>query len=284
MRPRIESPSQLFDLRATVCCVAGMTDLLQDIVDSAKDLEWQSISDTIFHSEYYPTFYLVHCIFVCVYLRSSAGVHGLQWWRSWLLGLVFSYGTRYLFLWLIDRFIIDRDVVLYYTGVWLAFNIFPYDLVYRFARRTVPLGLLALFAEFGNGQLVIHYAWNANNSFPDKVLKSLMVIATAYAFPMAIDSFDNIAFRPKRRFMFYPWTYLKRIIAQATVVMLATVPTPIWPHPYSHMYTLVPYNALVNGVLKLVDGVWAQNLFGVVDLVFPIEVIGFLGKFHGRSG
>jgi hypothetical protein len=268
-----------------------MTDFFQDLVDSTKDVAWEDIFDIVFHSEYYPTFYIIHCVFVCAYLRISAGSGGLQWWRSFLLGLALSYGTRYTFSWLISRTFPESSsplTVIYYASVWAVFNFCPYDLVFRFVRRSVPLYILAFFVEFGNGQLLIHYLWNANQAFPEKVLTTVLITTAAYAAPMAVDWFDNVAFRPKRRFMFYPWTYLKRVFVEAGVVMIATVPITVSvlgrtfaiEEPWSHMYGLVPWNAGVNGVLKLIDGIFTRDIFGVVDFVLPIQLCRLVGSYH----
>lgn len=254
-------------------------------LESAQELNLNSIYDLIFHSSYYPTFFFVQCLYVCLYLRFSPGRPSLKWWRSLLLGFFLSYGPRLVFSWLISRNLPEKqNGVAYITYLisWALLNICPFDLVFKFLSRLVSRSILAILAEFGNGQLLIHYLWNSSNAYPDHPITSLYVSFVPYTVTMIVEYLDNLIFDPKRRFMLYPYSYLKRVFIMASAVIVLSQPNFILDQPHIiDMYILIPYFATMNGLLKLLDIVFTKgHPYEIFDILFPTEAMSYIFTYH----
>ncbi|OHT04654.1 hypothetical protein TRFO_27799 [Tritrichomonas foetus] len=261
----------------------------EHFLESAQELKINDIFDVIFHSSYYPAFFIIHCFYVCYYLRISPGRNGLQWWRSLVLGFLLSYGPRYIFGSLISRGLPEHQSLMVYKiylPVWLSMNICPFDLVYKFIHRLISRSVLAILAELGNGQLFIHYLWNSLNVFPDEPIKCLYIIMATYGTTMLVEYVDNLIFSPKRRFMFYPYHYLKRIFVLAAVTLALSHPSLVLkPDQIISMYVIIPYMATIFALLKLLDIVVERgHPFKMLDIVFPKVMLNFLFTYHaGKS-
>lgn len=256
-------------------------------LESAQGLNLNSINDLIFHSSYYPAFFFIQCLNVCLYLRLSPRKPGLKWWRSISLGFLLAYGPRLAFSWLISRNLPEKqNGVAYITYLisWVLLNICPFDLFYKFLSRVVSRSILAILAEFGNGQLLIHYLWNSANAYPDHPITSLYVSFVPYTVTMIVEYIDNVVFDPKRRFMLYPYTYLKRIFLMAAAVIVLSQPNFVLEQSYLiDMYRLIPLFATMNGLFKLLDIVFAKNPYQVFDILFPSEVMSFIFTYHAEK-
>jgi hypothetical protein len=80
-----------------------------------------------------------------MHLRLSAPVGGLQWWCSYVLGFLLSYAHRYFLRMFISRRLAEgiQDMFIYESFIWAPIDIFPFELPYRFVRRTVCQLVLA---------------------------------------------------------------------------------------------------------------------------------------------
>lgn len=257
-------------------------------LESAQELNLNSIYDLIFHSSYYPTFFFVQCLYVCLYLRFSPGRPSLKWWRSLLLGFFLSYGPRLVFSWLISRNLPEKQngvAYITYLIAWALLNICPFDLFFKFLSRLVSRSILSILAEFGNGQLLIHYLWNCANAYPDHPITSLYVAFVPYTVTMVVEYFDNLIFDPPRRFMLYPYTYLKRIFVMAVAVMILSQPNFVLDQTHTiDMYILIPYFATLNGLFKLLDIVFSKgNPYRILDLLLPSEAMSYLFTYHSNK-
>jgi hypothetical protein len=221
-----------------------------------------------------------------LYLRLAAGQNGIQWWRSLVLGFLFSYGTRWAFGWLIYRLLPERQsgqIYLQYLLVWAAFNLVPFDLIFRFMKRPIARFFLVVASEFGNGQLIIHFLWNGINAFPEKPLAIIVLILSIYAFPIALDHLDSLVFEPRRKYMFYPWSYWKRIVIDGIVLLALCQDGFILNKAKMHMYSIVPFNAVALAICKVLDIIVYGNVFEVFDVLMPIELSRILFTYYGEK-
>lgn len=103
---------------------------------------------------YSPFFFLSHICYVCLQLRASAGILGLKWWRSLILGFAFSQFPCFLYCWLSEipeGFSDVPSIIWHYLVIWCSFNLFPFDLVTRFFGRSICALTLYLAAAMAQG-------------------------------------------------------------------------------------------------------------------------------------
>lgn len=254
-----------------------ITRFLADVPFSAD-----SLFDLVFHAPFFPFFYALHCARVCAQIRRATPVHGLQWWRSFALGFCLVYGPRIFLGWVINRrpatSFVEAAAV--YAGAWALFNITPFDLVARFFNRFVPKFLLAVFSEFGAGQLIVHDLWNATHAYQDRALTALTAYACAMALAPVIDVIDNAIFTNKRKWPQATVEYWKRTVAAAGIVILLCTPNALTNYALFSMYSAVPVTASIVGLLKIADFIIFDDDNEIVDFVFPEEVCELLFSFH----
>lgn len=259
---------------------------LDALFESAQELDINTIFDLIFHSAYYPSFFFIHCLYICLYLRHSAASKGFQWWRSFVLGFLLAYFPRFLFSWLVQRILPERQngsVYLVYLVAWLVMNIFPFDLIFRLLNRVVSRTILAFLAEFGDCQLLIHNIWNSLAIYPDHPITAFYVVITPYFSTLLIEYIDNLIFVPNRVFHLYSFAYLKRVAFLALCLVILTQPKLVLGQSQVfQLYQLIPIAAVLNGLLKLIDIlVFRGNPFRYLDIVFPSSVLKRL--YHGSA-
>jgi hypothetical protein len=261
-----------------------MSDFLEDLLDVAKENNFQSLYDIVFHSPHYPGLYTFTCLFICVCLRFSAGVGGLQWWRSYALGFLFSYAQRYALRLLISRILYEKipDTLIHYSIIWSLINLCPFDLLYRLFYRPIPRLICALLGEFAAGHALVDSLWFACYVFPERPWEALVRTMVSYAVPFAIDIFDNAVFTPKRKGMLRPWPYLKRLLVIATVCIIISQETFVLGkgRRVMDLYVLLSWVACMGALLKMVDALIASSPFDVVDFVFPTSVTKHIGKYY----
>ena len=245
------------------------------------------VLDILFYSSYYPVHYFCNCLFICFYLRVASPPHtGLQWWRSLILGFLLSYAPRKFFGWLIFRNLPEENSSLYLTYfiAWSILNICPFDLVYNFILRTVPRVVVGTIAEFGCAQLLIHYTWNAINSFPDKPFQSIYIVVSVYLVNIVIEYIDNLIFSPRRKFNLYNLPYVKRIFVFTSLVVLLTTPNKLINFKPIEMYHFLPIYSTLFALLKILDAVSSRaNPFNVLDLFFPNILLEKLFTYHSSK-
>jgi hypothetical protein len=261
-----------------------MSEFLEDLLDSAREKSFQNLYDIVFHSPHYPGLYTFTCVFICLHLRVSAGVGGLQWWRSYALGFLFSYAQRYALRVLIARALYENipSTLIHYSYIWALINIAPFDLLFRLFCRPIPNVICAVLAEFAAGHILVDNLWFACYVFPQRPWEALVRTMVSYIVPFAIDAVDSAVFAPRRKAMLRPWSYLKRVLVIATVSIIISQETFVFGdgRRLMDLYVLMSWVACVAALLKVVDAVITSSPFEIVDFVFPTSLMKLVATYY----
>jgi hypothetical protein len=103
-------------------------------------------------STYHPIWYVIHCMSVCLYVRSSTGRAGCRFYRSFALAFLFAAGTRYCFSLAggiqIPQIPGNINTFFLFVIIWSLYNIFPFDLIFGISSRiSIAIRLLDAVAE-----------------------------------------------------------------------------------------------------------------------------------------
>lgn len=248
------------------------------LLQSAREYTFQNFLETIFLSPYYPVFYGFNCIYICLHLRRQCGCGGLQWWRSFGLGYLLSYGHRVFFGWLISRTLPESQslVFLTYSVIWACLNIAPFDIFHRFLNRPILQFTISVFSHFGENQLVIDFLRYSSYIFPNKPLSWLWIVAAVYSIRLFIDWFDNVVFDLKRRQTLYSFADVSRWTLSAALIL--GIVTLVYTTPHFHGIFISAASGAFQIALKLLDWISYGNEFDIVD--FPGDFFRTVFTFH----
>jgi hypothetical protein len=252
------------------------------IRDFFRSLTFWDVYERVFFGHFANTYFLPHATLTCFYLRVSAGVTGIQSWRSFLLGLLLSYGTMYATnVILMPTFPIDqfRSVLYQYSVLWLLFNITPFDLVFRLFNRPSLIFLLGCSAEFCHTQRIFATLGMARRSLTS-ISSMLLYVIVPYSFPSVVDWLDNKLFEPRRRFMFIPWVYLKRVFLATAIAILVSGTPPWMTAPIVDPWSVLPIGMCGFAFLKSVDLVLTGSPVAVIDFVTVPKRLKWLFTYH----
>ena len=247
---------------------------LSDLFENVSEYTANDIFDMIFHCPYYPTIYIIQCIFTCYYLRKTTTKPGIEWYRSLILGFLLAYSGRYILGQLIARVLpemVDNSYLKIYLIIWLLFNIFPFDLIFKFFDRTISKWVLSILSGYVDSIGLMHSIWNIINVFPDNNPRLILIIITYFITPMIIHVIDNLIFQENRIIMLQPFHYLKRIIFITIIILFLIQKNYFFPdQPFSQVYHLIPSLAGIMSFLRLIDLIFSKdNPFFIIDYIFP---------------
>jgi len=247
---------------------------IADLIENAAEVSASDVFDMVFHSPYYPSMYVIQCLYICYYLRKVSRKPGIEWYRSFVLGFLLSYSGRYVFGILISRILpemSDYSVLYVYCAVWGLYNLFPFDFFYKFIDRPVSKWVLTLLSGFAEAISVLHSIWNVDNVFSENYPRQITILFICFIIPMIIQVIDNMISTLKLPYLLYPFHYLKRVVVMILVAILLTKKNFIWPtQPFSQIYYLIPPFSGFMAALKLIDLVFGKgNSFSIIDLFLP---------------
>jgi hypothetical protein len=257
--------------------------LLETVAESLSRLTFRRVYEAVFFSDFFPVYFIPQAIFSCFYLRVAAVPPGITWWRSFTLGLLLSCGTNFVTNMIhaesypVDEF---RSLLWTYAIVWLSFNISPFDFVFRFFNRPSLTFLVACLNQFCATHCLFVNLLLSTRPYPTSVSAIFLIVLTVYGFPPFIDWLDNRLVDPQRKFMFVPWSYLKRIAVGTGISIFLTGPNPWMSEPLAHLESVMPPAMCAFAFLKSIDLVVTGSPFAVIDFVVPPRQLRALFTYH----
>ena len=182
-----------------------------------------TLYNIIFNSSYFPIYFIIHCFYVCYFLRIMTPIGGFHILRSLILGFILSYFNRFLFSCFLGITLPENEkkiVFLTFLIVWILMNIFPFDLIFKLLNITFLRIFLQISSSIGQSQLLINCLFNHLLIYPNDPSKALITVLTSFSIPIIIDYLDSYLYgskingyftHKKKTMMLYPFHYIKRI-------------------------------------------------------------------------
>ena len=255
----------------------GISDTFSDALESAGDLSFETIYNLIFHTDTFPGPFTIMSIYVCFYLRLTTFKTGMKWYRSFLLGLCLVYLPRYTLGKIISRSIKESqnyNFLVYYSVVWLLFNIFPFDLIFKFCNRPVSRLVLAIMEAISESLILVTNHFNISSvfSYEDNhdSAKIIMYMIFINIIPLLIQKIDAILSGEKKRDFCFPIAHFKRTLLSIVIITFITKESFFWTEAIIDHYSLIPLLAFLNGLLRAIDYIAYEGyIFHYVDFLFP---------------
>lgn len=245
---------------------------LNDILENFQEYSLQDYQKLIFHSNYFPVYYVMHAFFVVFNIRYSAPRGGVHWFRSFILGLIMSSGPRYIFTYFINRTIPefqDYQQIIYYSVIWAILNICPFDLIYKFSSRTASKIVIQAFDAFSQAENVIILCYSGTMIFPSKPLRVGLIVWICLQIPIIADIVDRAIFGLRGKPMAYQYNYIKRTTAAVCATILLGTRDIFQPEPAIEMYHFIPILTVIYVLLSLLDYLFTGDIFFTIDIIIP---------------
>jgi len=243
---------------------------MADVLEGLREYAPSELFSMFGTTEYYPAFYVLHVAYVCFNLRWTART-GFSFYRSFALAWAMATGPRVLFAGLIDRRLVDfgdpGGALLTFSAVWLAFNVCPFDLTFKFARRPVVSCVLQLLDACSQGQGLAQTCFVAVTVLEGQALRVITISSFCALAPLAADVLDRLVVGQRNWPMAHQFAYAKRVfVATVAMVMLYTV--AIGGAVASPVSVGTGASAAFV-VLAAIDNAVMREPFRAVDIVFP---------------
>ena len=231
--------------------------ILENLKESLSQITPMDAFNFLFHNNYYPFFYAIECLFVCLYLRISPLVGSeIGPIHSLVLGFCYSYLPRAIFGYCLDRRlpeIYDYSALYIYGITWALLNINPFDWFFKVLNSPILLTLISLANSFGNYQLLCHYIYNVLDATMYNQTVTFAFIFVVYSVYLAIDYFDIALFGKSRKYSLYPVQYLLRMWALSYLIVSFSQPSIIPVEYRISFYNTIPFASLFGLISKAID-------------------------------
>lgn len=185
-----------------------------DLVETFKEYSVSDFYNMIFHSYYFPTLYIFHCVYICYYLRTSVKNH-IKWYHSFILGFVMTLGPRLVIADLCARPLPEwKDFSAFqtYTIIWLLYNMFPFDIIFKISDRISTKIIIHFLNAYSDIQSLTNLCISALMIFEGNVLRVSLIIIAGMIVPYTADIIDRYLFGQRRFPTVYSWNMIKRWI------------------------------------------------------------------------
>ena len=228
------------------------------------------VSQFIFRIFSLPVTYLYHAVFICMCLRCTRK-SGFQWYRSFIVGLVMTAGPRYAFSKLCDIPLSDLEgwthaSWAFFAVAWAAFNIFPFDLVFKCARAGPMRAVLQCLDGLSQAQVMVQLCYGGVGLFRGEPLRVITIAAFCMCAPLIGDVVDRMVIGERNCPMAYQFHYIKRVILTVSAVTLIAERSALDVVVGCQVYAVV---STVYVLLAIVDTALTGEAFNTVDFLFP---------------
>lgn len=250
---------------------------ISDMLESASEMTFDDIFDLVFRPEGHMAYWVILSIYLCYYFRKSASPRGTKWYRSLIVGFLIIYMPRYVFSSIIHRSITelqDYTVWFVYLGIWCAFNICPFDIVFAFCNRFSTSLALSIVEAHIEAIVTINQLYNITETFTsDDVVnfeKIIFVQIFILFIPFIIQSIDAVISQDYERDFVFPIAHIKRISALSILIIFFTQKSSWVPEPAIDFYHIVPVMSVFCMLARFFDYLYYDFYnFKFLDLVLP---------------
>ena len=256
----------------------GISDTFSDALETASDLSFESVFNMIFHTDTFPGPFTIMSIYICFYLRLSTQKPGMKWYRSFLLGVAMVTLPRFIMGRIIERQIKETDnhnFLIYFGVVWAFFNIFPFDIVFKFCNRPVSRLVLVIMEAISESLILVTTHFNVAGVFTYEnggadTARIIIYMCVITISPLFAQKVDAILSGERKRDFCFPVAHYKRVIVTNIIMTLITKESLLWSEALIDHYNLIPVLAMFNVIFRVIDYIVYEGYpFYYVDAIFP---------------
>ena len=216
----------------------------------------------IFHSYYYPLYYIFHVVYICMNIRLTTNSAGLSWYRSIVLTYCLSISAPFLlqtFLMIELPEFVEMKSFKGFFVVWSLFNICPFDLIFIIMNRPPLLFAIQVIDQFTVAQCVVNTCKVATEIFEGQFLRILIIAICSTCSPILIDLFDRHIILQRYEPMAYEIHYSKRLIAAVLITIC-----------FHDSVDMNVFLSLLFSFLSVLDLILSNGeVFRTYDFIFP---------------
>ncbi|EAX88183.1 hypothetical protein TVAG_367810 [Trichomonas vaginalis G3] len=247
------------------------------MLKSASELSYDDILKIIYPSDVHTPWSIVQSIYICYYLRKATTTKGMQWFRSFVIGWLLLYLPRLTISSITNvnfHGVYDYNYLIAYSITWLVFNIFPFDLAFRFCNRKIARTVLLVLQGHLEGLNLAVQIHTTNDAFTSdsNVIFSKSIIAglVVLIIPFIVQVIDATLFDEEGRDFMTPVGYLKRMAVVISFFTIFSSNTTYWSEPLFDYSLMAFCLSLVCSLSRLFDLLYYDfHGFKYIDLILP---------------
>ena len=251
-----------------------MSASLPNVFESISEYSASDIYKMIMQGYYYPGCFILHSIFIIFNIRlSSSRQKPISFYRSFILGYLMTTAPRYLLGFFTDRSLSEFEnmaTLKTFTIIWCLFNLFPFDILFKFLNRSSSKIVLSLLNSFSLAQNIYQSTYSTLMVFDGKPLRVFTIVVICICSTLIIDVLDRILISQRKFPMAYQFNSIKRNIIIIGVLILVGSPGIIEEGvSLMGMAELTNYTVIINILLTILDLIYFNGkIFYQLDLFF----------------